>query len=55
MVFCIKLLTNQTNAKTQRHFIKTKDLNTRISQYEKDNVNEIFNKLEQLEEKICFR
>ena len=30
--------------------LKQKDLNTRISQYEKDNVNEKYAKLEQLEE-----
>ena len=30
--------------------LKQKDLNTRISQYEKDNVNEKYIKLEQLEE-----
>ena len=40
------------NTKTQvkTFALKQKDLNTRISQYEKDNVNEKYTKLEQLEE-----
>ena len=52
MVFYIKLMNKQINTKTQvkTFALKQKDLNTRISQYEKDNVNEKYAKLEQLEE-----
>ena len=42
--------TANTKTQVKTFALKQKDLNTRISQYEKDNVNEKYAKLEQLEE-----
>ena len=42
--------TANTKTQVKAFALKQKDLNTRISQYEKDNVNEKYAKLEQLEE-----
>ena len=42
--------TANTKTQVKSFALKQKDLNTRISQYEKDNVNEKYAKLEQLEE-----